>query len=229
MAVILSERDVRKVDGIFLDLGVSSHQLDTPGRGFSFSGNGPLDMRMDPGEGERAVDLLQKLDEKALKRLFYQYGEEREASKIARAIVARRETAAIETTADLAGIVAGAVSFRRRRGKTHPATKTFQALRIAVNRELESLQPALEEGVDLLNRGGRFLIISFHSLEDRLVKEAFRRFENPCDCPPDFPYCVCGKERKGVVLTKRPVMPREEEIQANPRARSARLRVMERC
>ena len=229
MAVVLSEMGVGKVDGILLDLGVSSHQLDTPGRGFSFSGSGPLDMRMDPGEGERAFDLLQKLDEKALKRLLRQYGEENEASKIARAIVASRDASAIETTAGLAAIVAGAVSPRRRRGKTHPATKTFQALRIAVNRELENLQKALEEGVDLLNRGGRFLVISFHSLEDRLVKESFRAFENPCTCPPDFPRCVCGRERKGIVLTKRPVMPREEEIRTNPRARSARLRVLERC
>ncbi len=229
IADILSRQGVGNVDTILLDLGVSSHQLDTPDRGFGFSGNGPLDMRMAPGEGERAVDLIRELDVKALKKLLRAYGEEKEASAIARAIAARREKTPIETTADLAEIVAGAVSPRRRGGRTHPATKTFQALRIAVNRELESLQAALDEGIHLLNREGRFIVISFHSLEDRLVKGTFRRLENPCVCPPDFPRCVCGKKRMGIVLTRRPVFPGEREIQANPRARSARLRVLERC
>lgn len=228
MGTFLGDLGIRKVDGVLLDLGVSSRQLEHAGRGFSFSGNGPLDMRMDRREEKTAFDLVNGLSEEGLRDLLFRYGEEEEARRIARAVAARRKESAVESTSDLAGIVSGAVSPRRRHGKRHPATKTFQALRIAVNRELESLRKALEEGGGLLNPKGRFMVISYHSLEDRMVKESFRFRENPCICPPGFPRCVCGRMKTGIVLTKRALSPREEEIRRNPRARSARLRVMER-
>ncbi len=214
-------------DGLLLDLGVSSHQLDTVERGFRFSSDAPLDMRMDRRRGVRAADLVNGLSERELARILRDYGEEAKAAKIARAIVARRKAAPIETTSQLASLVSGVVGSGRQ-GRIHPATRTFQALRIAVNEELENLHAAIFRGVPCLKKGGRFSIIAFHSLEDRIVKNAFRSLEKGCVCPPDFPLCRCGREPQLKVLTKRPVTPGPEETEENPRSRSAKLRTAER-
>ncbi len=228
MAEILQELGIEKVDGILLDLGVSSHQLDTAERGFSFSADAPLDMRMDRGRGVSARDLVNSLPEQELKRIIREYGEDMMAGKIAKAIVARRRESAIETTRELAGIILNAVPPHVRRMKIHPATRTFQALRIAVNDELNHLYRAINEGTGLLKDGGRFVIISFHSLEDRIVKNQFRSWEKGCICPPDFPRCTCDRKARLKVLTRKPVVPGDEEVAANPRARSAKLRAAER-
>ncbi|MBN2255590.1 MAG: 16S rRNA (cytosine(1402)-N(4))-methyltransferase RsmH [Deltaproteobacteria bacterium] len=228
MASILKGLNISRADGIILDLGVSSHQLNTADRGFSFSSDAPLDMRMDQNGSIRAADLVNELSEGELERVIREYGEDFRAKKIARAIAARRRTAPIMTTGELAAVVAGAVKGRRRHERIHPATKTFQALRIAVNDEMSNLRRVLDTGVDLLAVGGRFSIISFHSLEDRMVKQAFRAWEKGCVCPPEFPHCVCGEKQKVVVITKRAVKPSDDEITSNPRSRSARLRTAER-
>jgi 16S rRNA (cytosine1402-N4)-methyltransferase len=212
-----------KVDGILLDLGLSSMQLDTPSRGFSFQMDAPLDMRFDPDNPVRAADLVNTLREVELADILYKYGEERRSRQVARAIVRARP---IQTTRQLAEVVAGAT----RSGKPgiHPATRTFQALRIAVNHELEALEEVLPQAVASLDAGGRLAVISFHSLEDRIVKQFFRQESRDCICPPKQPVCTCGHVATLKEVTRRPIRPSEEEVRENPRARSARLRVAER-
>lgn len=228
MEEILTSLNIAKVDGVLLDLGVSSHQLDTASRGFSFALEGPLDMRMDQERGPSAFDLIKTLPEGEIERILRQYGEERMAGRIARAIVAQRASGPIRTTADLAAAVLKAMPRSASRQKIHPATRTFQALRIAVNGELENLRKALTIGTERLRTGGRFSVISFHSLEDRVVKAFFRDGEKGCLCPPTLPVCACGRRPTLRVLTKKPVTPTEAEVADNPRARSAKLRSAER-
>jgi 16S rRNA (cytosine1402-N4)-methyltransferase len=228
METTLSGMNIEKVEGILLDLGVSSHQLDTAERGFSFTLDAPLDMRMDRVRGPSAYDLVHTLSEEELEGLIRKFGEERMAGRIARAIVKRRSLSPIRTTADLAGVVAGALPGTRRPSRIHPATRTFQALRIAVNDELVNLHRAITGGMECLKPGGRFSVISFHSLEDRIVKNAFRAAEKGCICPPDLPVCACGRKPTMKVVTRKPVVPGKDEIRDNPRARSAKLRTAER-
>jgi 16S rRNA (cytosine1402-N4)-methyltransferase len=228
MKGILSRLGMERVDGIVLDLGVSSHQLETAGRGFSFTKPAPLDMRMDQDGPRTARELVNTADPRELKRILREYGEELQAGRIARAIVERRKAGPIETTDELAGIVASAMPAHMRHGRIHPATRTFQALRIAVNDELESLHRGIASGIDSLKEGGRFSVISFHSLEDRMVKDLFRDASRGCTCPPDLPVCACGGKPRLRVITRKPVRPGEEEVGHNPRARSAKLRTAER-
>jgi 16S rRNA (cytosine1402-N4)-methyltransferase len=228
MDTILKEKKIGKVDGILLDLGVSSHQLDTAERGFSFTMDAPLDMRMDRSRRDSAADLVNTLPWEELARIIRDYGEERMAGRIARAIAKGRINSPIRTTTDLAGVVLRALPPDAERRRIHPATRTFQALRIAVNDELTSLRKALADGVERLQPGGRFSVISFHSLEDRIVKNAFRAGEKGCTCPPDLPVCACGGKPTLKVLTRKPVTPCDDEIGDNPRARSAKLRTAER-
>jgi len=223
MKSILEDLDIAQVDGIILDLGVSSHQLEEVARGFSFSKKAPLDMRMDRSRKRTAAAVVNDSSEQELKDILRKYGEEREAGRIARAIARQRRESPLETTTELAELIAS-VKRVRRGMKIHPATKTFQALRIAVNEELQNLRESLDDAVDLLGKEGRLSIISFNSLEDRIVKDFFRLGEKECICPPDFPVCRCNKVRTLKVLTKRPVTPGEAEVKANPRARSAKLR-----
>jgi 16S rRNA (cytosine1402-N4)-methyltransferase len=222
---VLNEAKIDKTDGILADLGVSSLQLDSESRGFSFRFEAPLDMRMNSdGEEETAAELLENLSEFEIARIIYEYGEERFSRRIARRIVERRERGETpQTTKELADLVARAVPHSRK-DKIHPATKTFQALRIAVNQELESLETFLPSAIDNLNENGRLAIISFHSLEDRIVKRTLQKLSGKCDCPPNFPICVCSAEKKVEILTRKPMVPTEFEIEANPRARSAKLR-----
>jgi 16S rRNA (cytosine1402-N4)-methyltransferase len=225
LARVLSEAGESEVSGVLADLGVSSLQFDTAERGFSFRHDAPLDMRMDAeGDEETAAELLARLPEEEIARVIYEYGEERRSRRIARWIVERRERGEpIETTGALAELVARAVGHKRT-DRIHPATRTFQALRIAVNRELEGLDAFLETSVDLLQAGGRLAVISFHSLEDRIVKRALRRLAGQCECGPRVPVCSCGARRAVEILTRRPVVPTPEEMEENPRARSAKLR-----
>lgn len=222
----LSQLQLPPADGILLDLGVSSMQLDQPERGFSFQVDGPLDMRMDDTGGDTAADLVNHLGETELADLIYQYGEERYSRRIARAIVKARP---IRRTNQLVEIIQKAVPFAGGKGKAriHPATRTFQALRIAVNDELGALERALPQAIELLKPGGRLAVISFHSLEDRIVKQYFRREAQDCICPPDQPVCTCRHKATVRIITKRPIMPSLAEVNANPRARSAKLRVVE--
>jgi 16S rRNA (cytosine1402-N4)-methyltransferase len=228
MATLLDGIHIGKVDGILLDLGVSSRQLDRADRGFSFSLDAPLDMRMDRSRGPSAYDLIHTLSEEELKRIIRDYGEERMAGRIARTLVEKRKLSPIRTTGELAAAVVRALPGQKGPARIHPATRTFQALRIAVNNELGSLRQALAAGVERLREGGRFSVVSFHSLEDRMVKEAFRAGERGCLCPPDLPLCACGRKPTLKVLTRKPVIPGEAEIRDNPRARSAKLRTAER-
>lgn len=211
------------VQGVLMDLGVSSMQIDTPERGFSFQSEGPLDMRFDPSQATTAADLVNRLSETELADLIWEFGEERHARRIARAIVQARP---LQTTTQLADVVLKAV--RGERSKIHPATRTFQALRIAVNEELKGLAETLPQAVKALAPGGRLAVISFHSLEDRIVKQFFRRESRDCICPPDQPVCICGHKASIREITRRPIVANEEEIAANPRARSAKLRVAEK-
>ncbi len=215
------------VDGLLADLGVSSHQLDTARRGFSFGHDGPLDMRMDQRDSVQACDLVNELSEEELRDLLWTLGEERDARRIARAVVQRRDNDPFRTTLDLAGVVAKAKGGRRG-ARTHPATKTFQALRMRVNRESEELQALLEQGLRWLRPGGRWVVITFHSGDDRPVKRAFRDLARGCTCPPDLPLCVCGNQPKVRLPRRKGQVASEDECAANPRARSARLRVAER-
>ncbi len=228
MDTILTQLGKKEVDGILLDLGVSSHQLQTAERGFSFQTDAPLDMRMDAHQSFSAYDLVNTASEHELEQIMRDYGEEHLARRIARSISAQRRTAPIRTTAELAALVAGSLPRKYGRGKIHPATKTFQAIRIAVNRELSSLERAIEAGTNVLRASGRLSVISFHSLEDRIVKNAFISREGACTCPPGFPLCVCKTKSTLKVVTRKPVRPGADEIAANPRARSARLRTAER-
>jgi 16S rRNA (cytosine1402-N4)-methyltransferase len=210
------------VDGILMDLGFSSRQLSNADRGFSFSRDGPLDMRLDPSQGETAADLVNHLPEEELAGLLWRYGEERYARRIARAIVGSRPIAG---TTQLAGLIAETVGHRE---KIHPATRTFQALRIAVNNELDNLSQALPQARDLLRPGGRLGVISFHSLEDRIVKRFYQREATDCICPPEIPVCVCQHRAMVQIVNRKPIRPNDEEIAANPKSRSARLRIAER-
>ena len=228
MDTILTGMDIGKADGILLDLGVSSHQLDTAYRGFSFTLDAPLDMRMDRSRGSSAYDLIHTLSEEGLERIIRKYGEERMARRIARSIVENRNFTPIRTTADLAAVVVRALPHAAGRQRIHPATRTFQALRIAVNDELTGLHRAIVGGMERLRPGGRFSVISFHSLEDRIVKSAFRIGEKGCICPPDLPICACGRKPTLKVVTRKPIIPGEAEISNNPRSRSAKLRTAER-
>ncbi len=224
----LAPYGVRKLDGILLDLGVSSHQFDDPERGFSYRSDGPLDMRMDERDGVTAADILNGYSERELYTVLRDYGEEPFAKNIAKHICLRREEEPFKTTFQLVDCIKAAIPAKVREKGGHPAKRTFQALRIETNGELQALRTALETMIDDLNEGGRIAVISFHSLEDRMVKQAFRTAENPCVCPPDFPVCVCGRKPKGFQVTKRPVTASDEELERNPRAKSAKLRVFER-
>ncbi len=228
MPSILRELNIRAVDGILLDLGMSSDQIEDAERGFSFLRPGPLDMRMDRRRGRTAAEIVNTERADSIERILKEFGEERWAGRIALAIERRRRTQPIDTTADLAGIVRGAVPARYRSGRIDPATRPFQALRIAVNEEMENLHECLEGAVDLLAPGGRLVVIAFHSLEDRAVKEFFRREEKGCICPPALPVCACGRRPRLTVIVRTPVTPEETEASANPRSRSAKLRAAER-
>jgi len=227
MPALLETLGIAQVDGILLDLGVSSHQLDTPERGFSYHSDAPLDMRMS-GSGKSACDVVNTYAQGELSRIFREYGEERFSRQIARNIVRARETRPVRTTLELVEIIKTALPAAARREHGHPAKRIFQAIRIEVNGELESLACCLEEGFELLAPGGRFAVITFHSLEDRMVKQAFAKYATGCDCPPDFPICVCGKTPRARLINKRPFTASEEELEKNHRSRSAKLRVLER-
>ncbi len=229
-ARFLAERGEREVSGVLADLGVSSLQFDSPARGFSFRHDAPLDMRMDAGgDAETAAELLARLPEEEIARIIYEYGEERRSRRIARWIVERREEGRpVETTKDLADMAARAAGHKQRGERIHPATRTFQALRIAVNGELEGLGEFVETSVDLLMTGGRLAVISFHSLEDRIVKRTLRRLAGQCECDRRAPACSCGARRAVEILTRRPVVATEGELEENPRARSAKLRACEK-
>ncbi len=217
-------------DYVLADIGVSSFQLDEPERGFSFRNDGPLDMRMTPDDAiPTAADWVNEKSEQELFKIFATYGEERFSRKIARKIVQSRQVTPFETTQQLADLIKETVPRKFHKPGYHPATQIFQALRIVVNQELEELKTLLDVSKDLLNSHGRIAIIAFHSLEDRLVKQSFKRWEHPCTCPPEWPRCMCGLQSWGKVITKRPLTPTEGEIQTNPRSRSAKLRIFEHC
>ena len=224
----LSERGVPHLDGIVLDLGVSSHQLDDAKRGFTYRTDTPLDMRMDNRKSLTAEKVVNTYSEDELYRVIKDYGEERFAGRIAQSIVRKRAEKPILTTGELADLVKAAIPARMRGEKGHPAKRTFQAIRIEVNDELAVLEQSLDEMIDFLADRGRLCIITFHSLEDRIVKNNFRKNENPCICPPDFLVCTCGRKSKGKIITRKPVLPDEEELLNNPRSHSAKLRVFER-
>ena len=216
------------MDGILLDLGVSSYQLDTAERGFTYREDAALDMRMDKRQTRTARDIVNTYSEAELFRIIRDYGEDKFAKNIARHIAEARAEKSIETTGELSEIIRGAIPARMRAGGGHPAKRTFQAVRIELNQELEVLQNSLDDMIDLLNPGGRLCVITFHSLEDRIVKNIFRTNENPCTCPSNFPVCVCGKKPKGRAATKKPIVPGKEELEKNKRSKSAKLRVFER-
>ena len=225
---ILDGLSLPGVDGMLFDLGVSSPQLDDGARGFSYMTDAPLDMRMDRGEGLTAADIVNTWPQEELRRIISRYGEERYAPQIAGAIVRRREDKPITTTLELVEIIKSAMPGKALREKQHPAKRTFQAIRIAVNDELASVERMLRRAVPRLNRGGRLAVITFHSLEDRIVKTGLAEFARGCTCPPDFPVCVCGKTPDIKLVNKKPILPTEQEIEENPRARSAKLRVAEK-
>ena len=225
----LHELGIDKVDGIVLDLGVSSYQLDTAERGFSYREDAPLDMRMDTRQKMTARDIVNDYTEADLYRVIRDYGEDKFAKNIAKHIVQARAVKPVETTAELSEIIRASIPMKFQKKSGHPAKRTFQAIRIELNRELDVLRDSLDDMIDLLNPGGRLCIITFHSLEDRIVKSAFRKNENPCTCPPDFPVCVCGKKSKGSIITKKPILPSEEDLEYNSRSKSAKLRIFEHC
>ena len=229
MREALEEVGVCKVDGIVLDLGVSSYQLDDPERGFTYRvEDAPLDMRMDRRQKFTAKELVNTYSERELYRIIRDYGEDKFAKNIAKHIVAARAEKPIETTGELTEIIKAAIPAKIRMNAGHPAKRTFQAIRIELNKELEVLQNSLEDMIELLNPGGRICIITFHSLEDRIVKSIYKKSENPCTCPSDFPVCVCGKKPLGKAVTRKPIIPTEEEMEYNSRSKSAKLRVFEK-
>ena len=228
LSAVLDDLGIAKVDGMLFDLGVSSPQLDDKERGFSYMADAPLDMRMDRSEGLTAYDVVNTYDQESLKRILYTYGEGRYAPKIAAAIVKRRAEKPIETTLELAELIRAAMPPQALREKQHPAKRSFQAIRIAVNDELTAVERMLASAIDRLNPGGRLAVITFHSLEDRLVKSAMQEAAKGCICPKEFPVCVCGRTPKVKILTRHPIVADEAELAENPRARSAKLRVAER-
>ncbi len=225
MPQVLKESGIEKADGILLDLGVSSFQLDTAERGFSYRADAPLDMRMDNRQELSAMEVVNQYPESRLFHIIKDYGEDKFAKNIAKHIVAERSKTPILTTKRLAEVVSQAIPMKFRKQGGHPAKRTFQAVRIEVNHELDVLSNSLEDMIDILKPDGRLCIITFHSLEDRIVKQAFRKAENPCICPPGFPVCVCGNVPKGKVVNRKPVLPSEEEMEQNPRSKSAKLRI----
>ena len=229
MKSALQSVGIEKVDGIVLDLGVSSYQLDAPDRGFTYrTPDAPLDMRMDRRQAMTAKDVVNEYSEMELFHIIRDYGEDKFAKNIAKHIVKARQTKPIETTGELTEIIKAAIPAKVRMNGGHPSKRTFQAIRIELNRELEVLKNSLDEMIELLNPGGRICIITFHSLEDRIVKSIFKKNENPCTCPSDFPVCVCGAVSKGKVITRKPILPGEVELEENSRSKSAKLRVFER-
>ena len=228
MKLRLQELGIDKVDGIVLDLGVSSYQLDTAERGFSYRVDAPLDMRMDRRQSMTAKDIVNDYSEMDLFRIIRDYGEDKFAKNIAKHIVMEREKGPIETTGQLIEIIKRAIPMKFQKTAGHPAKRTFQAIRIELNRELEVLRESLDDMIELLNKDGRICIITFHSLEDRIVKSIYKRNEDPCTCPSHFPVCVCGNVSKGKVITRKPILPSEGELEENSRSKSAKLRIFER-
>ncbi len=225
---VLQELSIEAVDGIYLDLGVSSYQLDEGDRGFSYRVDAPLDMRMDQRNPVTAADIVNDYSEAELFHMIRNYGEDRFAQNIAKHIVAYRQKKPIESTLELADIISGAIPARIRATSGHPAKRTFQAIRIELNRELDVLENTLDQMIDDLREGGRLCVITFHSLEDRIVKNKFRTAEKPCICPPEFPVCTCGRKSKGRVITRKPILPSAEELSENRRSQSAKLRIFEK-
>ena len=228
IAKVLKELSIDGIDGLLLDLGVSSYQLDTAERGFSYNADAPLDMRMDNRKALSAYDVVNTYSEHELKKILFEYGEERFAPQIAAAIVRAREKKAIESTRELSDLIKYAIPSSAREGGHHPAKRSFQAIRIEVNCELDVIEPAIRDAVALLNKGGRVAIITFHSLEDRIVKQTFASLASGCTCPKDFPICVCGNKPKVRVVNKKPILPSKKELDENPRSRSAKLRIAEK-
>lgn len=228
MPEVMKELGISGVHGIMLDLGVSSYQLDTPERGFSYRMDAPLDMRMDNRRSLTARDVVNTYSERSLYQVIRRYGEDNFAKNIAKHICQAREEKEIETTGELSEIIKGAIPMKIQKQGGHPSKRTFQAIRIEVNNELGVLEQSLQDMIEMLEDKGRICIITFHSLEDRIVKNIFRENENPCTCPPDFPVCVCGKKPKGRVVTRKPILPSKQEQEENPRAKSAKLRIFER-
>lgn len=225
---ILEELNIDKVDGILMDLGVSSYQLDQAERGFSYMHDAPLDMRMNRDDSKSAFDVVNNYDEVDLYKVIRDYGEEKFAKRIAGFVVEKREQGPINTTLELVEVIKNAIPARFRRDGPHPAKRTFQAIRIEVNNELGILSKTIEDGIGRLKKGGRMDIISFHSLEDRIVKTKFKKLQDPCECPKEFPICICGKTAEIKIITKKPIDASEEELEENPRSRSAKLRVAEK-
>lgn len=228
IARVCEELGVDAIDGVLLDLGVSSYQLDTADRGFSYSADAPLDMRMDNRNSLTAYDVVNTYSHEQLKKILFEYGEERYAPAIASAIIKHRERSPIKTTGELSDIIKYAIPPSAREGGHHPAKRSFQAIRIEVNAELDVIEPAIRAAVEKLNKGGRIAIITFHSLEDRIVKQTFASLASGCTCPKDFPVCVCGNKPKVRLVNRKPILPSKEELEENPRSRSAKLRVAEK-
>ena len=229
IASVLHDLGIEKVDGFYLDLGVSSYQLDTASRGFTYREDAPLDMRMDQRNTQTAADIVNTYSETELYHIIRDYGEDRFAKNIAKHIVQRRQEKPYETTGELIETIKAAIPAKIRATGGHPAKRTFQAIRIELNHELDVLNRSIDTMIDLLNPGGRLSIITFHSLEDRIVKKRFRDNENPCICPPEFPVCMCGRKSKGTAITRKPIVPGEEELEYNKRSKSSKLRVFERA
>jgi 16S rRNA (cytosine1402-N4)-methyltransferase len=226
--IILKKKHIEGADGILLDIGVSSYQLDNPERGFSYQHDAPLDMRMNKRQKLRAWDIVNGYPEETLKKIISEFGEERWSARIADFIVQARKKGSIDTTSELVDIIKSAIPSSARRNGPHPAKRTFQALRIEVNDELGALKRTLDKSLGYLDHGGRLLVISFHSLEDRIVKRAFTGFADPCECPKQLPVCVCGKVPQARIITKKPIEARSDELLENPRSRSAKLRILEK-